>query len=203
VTVAGGAASTTDSLAYRGARCCAPLVEYRGRPLPDLIFPILNTSQNWFAEMLLKRLGREFGNGGSWDAGLEVERRFLIDSVGIDSTSFSLSDASGLSTGNLVSPRALVQLLHYMRTNPRSATFLAGLPRAGQPGSLRDRFDGTPLAGRVLAKTGSISRVNSLSGYVEHPDGRTLTFAVVANNHTAGYSEMLRQIDAIVVEMGR
>src|SRR5207237_179968 len=83
---AGGATGTTDSLAYRAARCCgSPLVEYRGRPLPDVLFPILNTSQNWFAEMLLKVLGREIKGEGSWAAGLDVERRFLIDSVKIDS----------------------------------------------------------------------------------------------------------------------
>src|SRR5438034_8518972 len=81
VAIEGGAAGTTDSLAYRGARCCAPLVEYRGRPLPDILFPILNTSQNWFAEMLLKILGRELKGEGSWEAGLDVERRFLVDSV--------------------------------------------------------------------------------------------------------------------------
>ncbi len=55
ISVGGGAASTTDSMAFRSLRCCgSPLVEYRGRPLPDIVFPILNTSQNWFAEMLLK-----------------------------------------------------------------------------------------------------------------------------------------------------
>src|SRR5256885_6424841 len=50
----------SSDLAYRTVRCCAsPLVDFRGRPLPDIIFPILNSSQNWFAEMLLKILGRE------------------------------------------------------------------------------------------------------------------------------------------------
>jgi D-alanyl-D-alanine carboxypeptidase len=59
IAVEGGAASTTDSMAYHALRCCGgPLTDYLGRPLPDIIFPILNTSQNWFAEMLLKTLGR-------------------------------------------------------------------------------------------------------------------------------------------------
>src|SRR5690606_33239217 len=100
------------------------------RPLRDWIFPILNTSQNWFAEMTLKQLGRQFGKGGSWDGGLEVERRFLIDSVGIDSTAFKLSDGSGLSSNNLISPRAFTQLLRYMRTHRGWDTFAAGLPRS-------------------------------------------------------------------------
>jgi len=69
ISVGGGAASTTDSMVYRALRCCGsppPVVEYRGRPFPDIVFPILNSSQNWFAEMLLKVLAREAGDTGSW-----------------------------------------------------------------------------------------------------------------------------------------
>src|SRR5882724_7780523 len=103
VAVEGGAAGTTDSLTYRTVRCCAaPLLDFRGRPLADVIFPILNSSQNWFAEMLLKILGRELKGEGSWAAGLDVERGFLTDSVKIDSTAFALEDGSGLAAGNLV-----------------------------------------------------------------------------------------------------
>src|SRR6266702_5507634 len=87
VAVEGGTASTIDSVTYRSVRgCCAPLAEYHGRPLPDIIFPILNSSQNWFAELLLKILGRELKGEGSWKAGLDVERGFLTDAVKIDST---------------------------------------------------------------------------------------------------------------------
>jgi D-alanyl-D-alanine carboxypeptidase/D-alanyl-D-alanine-endopeptidase (penicillin-binding protein 4) len=204
VPVEGGAASTTDSLLYRALRCCAtPLAEYRGRPLPDIIFPILNTSQNWFAEMLLKILGREIGGVGSWKRGLEIEKQFLIDSVKIDSTAFSLDDGSGLSAGNLVTPRAFVQLLDYMYRHEKRAPFLAALPRAQQPGSLLKRFTGTPLEGRVLAKTGSIFRVNSLSGYIERADGRRFTFSIAANGHAVRGREMLAQIDSLVVQIAR
>src|SRR6266480_813782 len=136
VAVEGGAVGTTDSLAYRTVRCCAaPLVEFRGRPLPDVIFPILNSSQNWFAEMLLKILGRELKGEGSWSAGLAVERGFLTDSVKIDSTAFALEDGSGLAAGNLVTPQAFAKLLAYMHRHPNGGPFVAGLPHAGQPGS--------------------------------------------------------------------
>src|SRR5438093_3383714 len=144
VAVQGGAASTTDSLAYRTLRCCAsPLADFRGRPLPDIIFPILNSSHNWFAEMLLKLLGRELKGEGSWEAGLDVERRFLIDSVPIDSTAFALEDGSGLAAGNLVTPQAFAKLLAYMHSHPKGGAVVAGLPHAGQPGSLLKRFVGT------------------------------------------------------------
>jgi D-alanyl-D-alanine carboxypeptidase/D-alanyl-D-alanine-endopeptidase (penicillin-binding protein 4) len=172
------------------------------RPLKDWIFPILNTSQNWFAEMLLKQLGRRFGKAGSWDEGIAVERRFLIDSVGADSTQFSLSDGSGLSSINLISPLTFTKVLRFIRRHPHYPVFEAGLPQSGKPGSLRDRFMGTPLEGRVRAKTGSISRVNTLSGFIELADGHTLTFSVEANNHLQPYNAMLRQIDSVVVAMG-
>src|SRR5439155_24738499 len=71
--------------------------------------------------------------------------------------------------------------------------------------SLLKRFVGTSLDGRVIAKTGSIDRVNSLSGYIEPTNsrGRTITFSVQANGHAVPYSQMLAQIDSVVVEIGR
>ena len=202
VAVEGGAGSTTDSMVYRAVRG-NPLVEYRGRPLPDIIFPILNTSQNWFAEQLLKILGREVRDTGSWAKGLDVEKRFLIDSVKADSTAFALDDGSGLSAGNLVTPHTFVQLLAYMYRHPKRRPFLAALPRAEQRGSLLKRFAGTSLEGRVLAKTGSIFRVNTLSGYIERSDGRVITFSIQANAHDVPNRQMLAQIDSVVVQLAR
>ena len=203
ISVAGSTRSTTDSTLYANLRATEPLAEVSSRPLRDWIFPILNTSQNLFAEMLLKQLGRQFGRGGSWPEGLQVERRFLIDSVRVDSTQISLSDGSGLSSTNLISPVAFTQILRYIRHHPRYSTFAAGLPRAGSTGSLRNRFVGTPLAGRVRGKSGYISRVNTLSGYIELDRGRFLTFSVQANHHAQPSRAILAVIDSVVVEMAR
>jgi D-alanyl-D-alanine carboxypeptidase/D-alanyl-D-alanine-endopeptidase (penicillin-binding protein 4) len=153
--------------------------------------------------MLLKTLGRQVGDTGSWSKGLDVEKRFLIDSVKVDSTAFDLEDGSGLSAGNLVTPHAFVQLLAYMYRHPKRAPFLAALPRAQQRGSLLRRFAGTPLEGRVLAKTGSINRVNTLSGYVEKADGRVITFSIQVNAHDVPTRQMLAQIDSVVVQLAR
>jgi serine-type D-Ala-D-Ala carboxypeptidase/endopeptidase (penicillin-binding protein 4) len=202
IAVLGATGSTTDSMRYHAARERGLLADAPSRPLKDWIFPILNTSQNWYAEMLLKQLGRQFGGSGSWKGGLAAERRFLIDSMKVDSTQFALRDGSGLSSGNLVSPQAFATLLAWMRRHPRFESFAAGLPQSGQRGSLKSRFVGTPLEGKVRAKTGSINRVNTLSGYIELP-GRTLTFSVEANNHTLGSRVMIPQIDSLVVQMGR
>jgi D-alanyl-D-alanine carboxypeptidase/D-alanyl-D-alanine-endopeptidase (penicillin-binding protein 4) len=203
VAIEGPTVATTDSVRTRAVRAGRPVVSFQSRPLADVIFPILNSSQNWFAEMLLKTVGRAVAGEGSWDAGLEVERRFLVDSVGIDSTAFSIQDGSGLSSGNVLSPRALVQLLRYVREHPNNAGFMRGLPRSGERGSLRTRFVDTPLEGRVVAKTGSIYRVSTLAGYIERPDGEVWTFAIMLNQFTARYSDVLSRMDAVLVEIAR
>ena len=203
VAVTGTTRSTTDSAIYSAARARPPLAEAVSRPVRDWIFPILNTSQNLFAEMLLKQLGRRFGAGGSWKEGLAVERRFLIDSVKIDSTEFHLSDGSGLSSENLISPQAFTRLLRYIRAHPRFATFAPGLPHAGGTGNLKTRFVGTPLDRRVRGKTGSIAGVNTLSGYIERPDGKPLTFSIEVNHHAQPTRVVLAAIDSVVVEMDR
>ncbi|MGH7517399.1 MAG: D-alanyl-D-alanine carboxypeptidase/D-alanyl-D-alanine endopeptidase [Gemmatimonadales bacterium] len=203
VTVEGAVRSTSDSLAYAPARAGLPLAEVTSRPLRDWLFPILNTSQNWFAEMLLKQLGRRFGRAGTWREGLTVERRFLIDSLGIDSTQLALVDGSGLANSNLVTPLALARLLDAMRRHPRSEPFLAALPRSGSRGSLARRFIGTPAEGRVLAKPGSIARVNGLAGYLELDRGMTVTFAVLANHHTLAGTAVTARIDSLIVDLAR
>lgn len=203
IIIRGTVRSTTDSLQYRSARSAPALAEVSSRPLRDWIFPILNTSQNWFAEMLLKQLGRQFGGSGSWQGGLDAERRFLIDSMQVDSAQISLADGSGLSADNLVSPLAFTRVLNFIRRNPHFAVFTAGLPRAGQPGSLRGRFKGTPIEGRVAAKTGTISLASSLSGYIFTAAGDTLIFSIQANHHTATDHDMKNQIDSLVVAMAR
>ena len=204
ISVLGTTRSTVDSNAYHIARSTAPaLAEVESRPLKDWVFPILNTSQNWYAEMLLKQLGRVFGGAGSWDKGIEIERRFLIDSVHVDSAQIAMTDGSGLAANNLISPLAFAQVVRFITQHPRAATFTAGLPQAQQVGSLRNRFRGTALEGRVHAKTGSISRVNTITGYIDRPDGRRWTFSIQANHHTQRGRDMLNQLDSLVVEIGK
>ena len=203
IGVEGPTASTTDSVRYAAARRGPPLAETTSRPLSDWLTAILGPSQNLFAEMLLKQLGRQFGGEGSWRSGNLVTRRFLIDSVGVDSTQFSLRDGSGLSHTNVMSPLAFAQLLRFMRRHPRFAAFEHGLPVSGKSGTIRTRMVGTPVEGKVTAKTGSIFRVNALSGYVLLPNGKTRIFSIQTNNHDLGGGAMIARIDSLVVEIGR
>jgi D-alanyl-D-alanine carboxypeptidase/D-alanyl-D-alanine-endopeptidase (penicillin-binding protein 4) len=203
ISVLGGTESTVDSMRYAAARSTPPLAESASRPFREWLVPILGPSQNLFAEMLLKQLGRQVAGDGSWRAGLEIERRLLIDSVGIDSTQFSLRDGSGLSHVNVVSPLTFARLLLWLRSRPGFSWFEAALPVAGRSGTVRDRMVGTALEGRVRAKTGSISRVNSFSGYVTMPDGRIRIFSIQTNNHDLVGDAMIARIDSLVVEIGK
>lgn len=200
VGIAGPTLATTDSMLYRATRATPPLASVTSRPVRELIYPILNDSQNWFAEMLVKLLGRERGQGGSWEAGAAAVEQFLVDSVGVDSSSVDLHDGSGLARGNLISPRAVVQLLRYMRNHQNGSGFLRALPRPGT-GTLRDRLRCTVADGRVAAKTGSLGEVNALAGYLERPDGGTYIFDFVANNHTATYAAGVAQLDSLVLAL--
>jgi D-alanyl-D-alanine carboxypeptidase/D-alanyl-D-alanine-endopeptidase (penicillin-binding protein 4) len=160
------------------------LAAHVGPPLARVVDAVLGRSQNWHAEQLLKTIGREIRGEGSWAAGLAVERATLAD-LGVDTTAVFLRDASGLSSANLVTPEALVDLLTAMRDRPSGAAFLSALPVAAESGSLRNRFGGTSAAGRVRAKTGYIENVYSLSGYLTTLEGDEYAFSVVVNQ-TAG-----------------
>lgn len=168
------------------------LTEWHSVPLDRLVFPILNSSQNWFAEQMLKTVGREVSSEGSWRAGIELERRFLTEVVGIEPEAFDLRDASGLSSGNLITPRALARLLVHMRGQPLA---YEAMPVAGgESGSLRYRL--TDLRGRVRAKTGGIRNVDTLSGYLTTDGGRELVFVVMANG--AAFSDSRGALDDVV-----
>jgi len=173
-----------------------PLASHLSDPLPRVIAPILLNSQNWIAETLLKTVGREARGEGSWEAGLAAERDFLTRVVGIDSADFRLRDGSGLSAGNLVTPRAFVKLLGYIHRTPEMSIVRASLPVAGREGSLRSRFGDLP--GRVAAKTGYIGNVDSLSGFVTTDEGRTVIFSIIANKSGQPSARMKAGIDDVV-----
>ncbi|HEX2202022.1 MAG TPA: D-alanyl-D-alanine carboxypeptidase/D-alanyl-D-alanine-endopeptidase [Longimicrobium sp.] len=172
------------------------LASHRSDPLERVIGPILKNSQNWFAEQLAKTLGKEVRGEGSWAAGLDVQRRFLVDVVGVDSADFVLRDASGLSADNRITPRALVALLRHVERTPGQAIVRRQLPVSGGEGSLEARF--ADLPGRVHAKTGYIGGVDSLSGFVRLRDGRWAVFAVIANQEGGSSGRMKDGIDQVV-----
>src|SRR5580692_3671995 len=122
---------------------------------PSLLEDVVLTNKdslNLNAELLLRRLGDRFAFTGTFAEGARVVRQFLID-AGISGDDFIFYDGSGLSTYDLVTPRATARLLQYASTQPWFADWKKSLPVGGVDGSLEERFGKAPLAGRVFAKT--------------------------------------------------
>jgi D-alanyl-D-alanine carboxypeptidase/D-alanyl-D-alanine-endopeptidase (penicillin-binding protein 4) len=111
---------------------------------------------------------------------------FLAE-AGIDPAGYNLLDGSGLSRLDLVTPSTVLKLLRYMYHSPARDPWLSILPVAAQDGTLSSRFGGTPAAGRVYAKTGTLSHVSTLSGYLQRPSGDWIAFSILVNNY-AGHS---------------
>jgi len=195
-----------------GGMAADTVARLRSAPLLDIVTAILQPSQNWMAEQLLKTLGAMADStgivnlaaapaGGSWRAGLDVEGRYLTQVVGVDSLSFSLRDASGLSAQNVLSPRTTVTLLDHAHARWGDA-WDAALAGPGVAGSTLNRRL-TALEGRVFGKTGTIANVNALSGYLLTRDGRRLTFSILTNGSGLPASRVRQALDAIVEATAR
>ncbi len=155
----------------------AILARLESPPLARLLEPILTDSHNWYAEMLLRVVAAEVTGAGRLDAGLELLRRFLEDEVGCAPGAFHLDDASGLSPYDLITPRAVVELLRYVRSQPWRDAFLSALAKPGE-GTL-EVWRGLPP---VAAKTGSIRHTLALAGYLDPASPEPVAFAVFFNH---------------------
>ncbi|HEX3985243.1 MAG TPA: D-alanyl-D-alanine carboxypeptidase/D-alanyl-D-alanine-endopeptidase [Acidobacteriaceae bacterium] len=137
-------------------------------------------SQNLHAELYQRLLGRLEGDDGTIAQGARVVRQFLI-AAGVDPGDFLFYDGSGLSPNDLITPRAATTLLVYAARQPWGGLYRSTLPEGGVDGTLSGRFDHA-LRGRVFAKTGTLSEVNALSGYLTARSGKTLVFSILCND---------------------
>lgn len=156
--------------------------ESRSEPLSEILGETLKPSDNQMAETLLRTIAVEEGEDGSPSAGLAIVSSRLAD-WGIEPGAVELHDGSGLSRYNEVTPNALARLLRTMWRHPDYATFLDALPTAGVDGTLQRRLLATPGANNVRAKTGSLSAVRALSGYLVDGAGETLVFSLLLNGY--------------------
>ncbi len=135
---------------------------------------------NLYAECLCKRLGfAKFGQG-TWAAGTAAVGGFL-KSLEIPSSQFSLTDGCGLSHNNAISPHVMVSVLTHDYFSANSAVWMQSLSVAGEDGTLAERFRGSDLRGRVIAKTGFVNGVSCLSGYLHAKDANTYCFSIMFN----------------------
>jgi D-alanyl-D-alanine carboxypeptidase/D-alanyl-D-alanine-endopeptidase (penicillin-binding protein 4) len=153
-------------------------------PLAEDLARINKVSQNLHAELVLRRLGLAAGRG-SIEGGMTAIAS-MLERAGVPRTGWDLSDGSGMSTYNRLSPRAVVALLRWADAQPWGEAWRATFPVAGLDGTLANRFRGSPLERRLFAKTGTLNATNALSGQMIARSGRTLFFSFFANDVPGG-----------------
>jgi D-alanyl-D-alanine carboxypeptidase/D-alanyl-D-alanine-endopeptidase (penicillin-binding protein 4) len=173
------------------------LASYESKPLLQDVRVVNKVSQNLHAEILLRLLGRERGNSGTIEGGLEVLRGFLTQ-ASIANDQYVFYDGSGLSRQNLVTPHAIVQLLRYCSTQPWGADYKSTFPVSGVDGSLSDRLNSPRLQKRIAAKTGSLGGVKALSGYATTDSGQVVVFSILSNNFNLPAKRVTDAIDQLV-----
>jgi D-alanyl-D-alanine carboxypeptidase/D-alanyl-D-alanine-endopeptidase (penicillin-binding protein 4) len=187
-----------------------PLVEIaslQSPPFSVIAAQTLKPSQNLYTEIILRTLAKQgsttmaataLAAETDEDAGLQMVRDFLHQ-AGIADSDLYLNDGSGLSRNDMITANATVQLLSFMSKHKYASQFREALPIAGVDGTLRSRMRGTAAENNVRAKTGSLSSVASLSGYVTTAAGEHLVFSMMLNNYPDAAALRRDSIDAIAV----
>jgi D-alanyl-D-alanine carboxypeptidase/D-alanyl-D-alanine-endopeptidase (penicillin-binding protein 4) len=169
-------------------------------PLSEVIDVTLKWSRNIYAETLLFAMAPA-GEPATDAKGLETLRE-TVTAWGVAPESYVPRDGSGLSRYDYVTSDALVGLLMAVFKNPvHAATFRETLPVAGLSGSLANRMRGTSAEARVWAKTGSMSNVRTLAGYLLTVEGEPLVFSILVNNYRGPSAEIEAIIDKAVVRL--
>ncbi|MDQ1653148.1 MAG: hypothetical protein QOI35_2348 [Cryptosporangiaceae bacterium] len=172
-------------------------------PLSSVLPYFLKLSNNGHAEILLKALGRKVSGQGTSAAGIAAVGTFLTAN-GVDKSVLNTADASGLSRQDLVTPAQVTKLLTAVKSKSWFPTWYAALPIAGQPdrlvgGTLASRMAGTAAANNLHGKTGSLTGVSALSGYVSNKDGLQLTFSMFTNDYVAPSVKSLEDTVAVLI----
>jgi serine-type D-Ala-D-Ala carboxypeptidase/endopeptidase (penicillin-binding protein 4) len=171
------------------------LAEVQSPQLSALLDLMLPPSDNFFAEMLLKDLGADFGGAGGTTAGAAVVRR-TIALFGIHA---HVVDGSGLSHADRTSPHQIVTLLDDLYGQPLGTVLRGALAVAGRSGTLAHRMRGTAAAGRCQAKTGTLNGVSNLAGWCNASGGHTIAFALEMDGIDATTAHVLQDNMTITI----
>lgn len=169
--------------------------------LRDIIKRTNIKSVNLYCEAMLKAIGAAKGKAGSTEAGIKVMVDFWKQR-GLNTAGLYLDDGSGLSRTNVITPFQLAKVLQLAARDSGIATDLYNsLPVGGESGSLKRMFRSTAAAGNVRAKSGTIKRVRSFTGYATTKDGQRLAFCIIANNFSGSGGAIRRKMEQVMIAL--
>jgi len=170
-------------------------------PLSDIIEILNHESVNLYAEHIIKELGKKYKNNGSTAAGIEVINNFLHN-AGINTEGMFFEDGSGLSPLNAINAKEMVNLLVYMKNRGKYFTeFYSSLPDAGKEGTLKYYFKDPAFDSRLIAKSGSMTRVRSYAGYINSLSDKKMAFSIIVNNYSGPSQNIISGIEGIIKEI--
>jgi D-alanyl-D-alanine carboxypeptidase/D-alanyl-D-alanine-endopeptidase (penicillin-binding protein 4) len=176
------------------------IITHQSPPLKDIATGLMKRSQNMYAETMVFALGMTTGEVATFSRGREVLQE-QIKTLGVEPGTYAYFDGSGLSRFNAVTPEQLVTMLTAMRGHELWEAWYEMLPIMGVDGTLRSRSRGTPIEGKVRAKTGTLRAVRGLSGYTETADGEPLVFSFLINGHLTGTGPVDEVVDKVLTEL--
>jgi D-alanyl-D-alanine carboxypeptidase/D-alanyl-D-alanine-endopeptidase (penicillin-binding protein 4) len=204
----GGSLVRPSATPAPGTNANSQLVEIARKesvPFSQIAAQTLKPSQNLYTELILRTLGElpvasptATPPRTSEGRGIEVVRTFLKE-AGVDPSSLSLTDGSGLSRNDMITAEATLQLLTYMASHRFANAFRDALPIAGVDGTMRNRLKGTAAENNLRAKTGTLSSATSLSGFVTSASGERLVFSIMVNNYPGSTDPPSDCIDPIAI----
>ncbi len=183
-----GVRVTGDVDAGTAPAAAVDVTQIQSPPLSAVVAAMNGPSDNYLAEMLLKRLGAAHGAGGTTAAGAAAARATL-DDIGVHPR---IVDGSGLSRRDRTTPRQVVRLLQRVANMQFAQPFTASLPVAGVSGTLQRRMRGTAAAGSCRAKTGTLRYTSNLAGYCTTGDGGVVAFALLMNGVNVGSAHAIQ-----------
>jgi D-alanyl-D-alanine carboxypeptidase/D-alanyl-D-alanine-endopeptidase (penicillin-binding protein 4) len=174
----------------------ATLLATHDTPILDVLKRANTNSINMMAESICKRLGHDAtGKPGSWQSGTDTVEAY-VHSLGVDPSDIHLDDGSGLSSKNKVAAKAFTAVLAHVAARPDGELFINTLAKAGEEGTLLKRFKGMPVASAIHAKTGHISGVSTLSGYIDLNSSpkRRFAFSILVNKYKGNVNPWQDQV---------
>lgn len=187
-------AASTETTSASATQLAVVLSDSLGLVLSEFLKP----SDNQIGESILRTIGRVAEGEGSSDAGIRAAT-VLLRRWGIPLDAFELADGSGLSRYNQITPAALNQLLLRAWSHPGHEVLIDAMPIAGVDGTLEWRMRGTAAEANARAKTGALSSVRGLAGYVRGRDGHGIVFTLFINGFEARAVEA-RAVEDLIVE---